>query len=147
MRSRGAFGEVVSEYAVSLASRGELMAERDFVQGALERLGPLVQAAGERAAAVSLHRDALDDADRLVAALAGRIDEESERHKVLADRLGEVDRQERVLDQEERRLNQVVLELSRLTAKLRWDAAVAERKRLEGERDDCPRPAGSLAGH
>ena len=128
-------GEVVSEYAVSLASRGELMAERDFVQGALERLGPLVQAAGERAAAVSLHRDALDDADRLVAALAGRIDEESERHKVLADRLGEVDRQERVLDQEERRLNQVVLELSRLTAKLRWDAAVAERKRLEGERD------------
>ena len=128
-------GEVVSEYAVSLASRGELVAERDYVHGALERLGPLVFAAGERTAAISLHRDALDDAERFVVALAGRIADESERQRVLSDRLIEVDRQERALDQEERRLNQVVLELSRLTAKLRWDAALEQSKRLEGERD------------
>ena len=91
--------------------------------------------AGERTAAISLHRDALDDAERFVVALAGRIADESERQRVLSDRLIEVDRQERAFDQEERRLNQVVLELSRLTAKLRWDAALEESKRLEGERD------------
>ena len=54
-----AFGEVVTGYAVQLASRGELIAERDFVQGTLDCLGPLVLAAGEKAAAAAIHREAL----------------------------------------------------------------------------------------
>lgn len=126
-------GEVVTEYAASLASRGKLTAERYFVQGALERLGPLVQAAGERDAALSLHRDVLEDAERFVVALKERLDEETGRHIILSGQLEEVDGRERTLDQEERRLNQVVIELSRLTAKLRWESAIVEQKCLEDE--------------
>ena len=75
------FGDVVTGYAAQLASRGALMVERDFVQEALDRLGPLAHAADERTAAVSLHRDALGEAERLVIALAAREGEESERYK------------------------------------------------------------------
>ena len=118
---------MVTGYAAQLASRGELMAERDFVQGALDCLGPLVHATGEREAAGALHRDALADAERLVVALAGRRAEEAERCRILSDQFSDVEARERILDQDVRRLNAVVLELTRLVAKLRWEAAKAER--------------------
>jgi hypothetical protein len=130
------FGEVVTGYATQLARRSELIAERDFVQGALDCLGPLVHATGEREAAGVLHRDALADAERLVVALAGRRAEEAERRRILSDQFTDVEARERILDQDVRRLNAVVLELTRLVAKLRWEAAKAERAGLECERDD-----------
>jgi hypothetical protein len=131
------FGDVVSGYAAKLASRGELIAERDFVQGALNCLDPLVHATGERQAARALHRDALADAERLVIALANRQAEETERHRILSGQLSDVEEHERALDQDVRRLNAVVLELTRLVAKLRWETAKAEREGLERQRDDA----------
>ena len=85
------FGEVVTGYAAQLANRGELTAERDFVQGALNCLDPLVHATGEREAAGALHRDALADAERLAVALAGRRAEEAERHRILSDQFSDVE--------------------------------------------------------
>jgi hypothetical protein len=133
------FGEVVTGYAAQLASRGELMAERDFVQGALNCLGPLVRAVGERTATTTLYRDALADAERLVVALAAREGEESQRHEVLAGQFGDVEARERGLEADVRRLNSAVIELNRLVAKLRWKAALDELKRLEDDRDDARR--------
>jgi len=130
------FGEVVTGYAAQLASRGELMAERDFVQGALDCLGPLVHAADEKKAAAAIHGEALADGERLVVSLAAREGEEAERHRSLSEQFSVIEIRERGLDADARRLNSVVLELNRLVAKLRWDAAVVERKRLEAERDD-----------
>ena len=130
------FGEVATGYAAQLASRAELIAERDFVQGALGCLGPLARASGEKAAAAAIHKEALADGERLVVSLAAREGEEAERHRILSERFNDVEVRERGLDADARRLNSVVLELNRLVAKLRWDAAVVERKRLEGERDD-----------
>lgn len=130
------FGEVMTGYAAQLASRGELIAERGFVQGALDCLGPLVRAAEEKAAAAGIHEEALADGERLVVSLAARKDEEAERHRILSEQFSDVELRERGLDADARRLNSVVLELNRLIAKLRWETAVVERKRLEGERDD-----------
>lgn len=130
-------GEVVTGYARKLATRGELMAERDFVEGALERLGPLAHACRERAAATDIHRDARGYAERLVLALAARHKQEAERLGLLQGQLADIDARERTCDQEVRRLNAVALELSRLVAGLRWEAASRERRQLERHRDDA----------
>lgn len=126
-------GEVISEYGAQLASRGELITERAFVEGALDRLAPLVRAAGERDAADTMHREARADVERLVLALAAREDIEAGRLSLLTSQHGQAEARERLLDLDARRLNQVVLELQRLVAKLRWDEAVAERVRKDGE--------------
>jgi len=133
------FGEVVTGYAAQLASRGELMAERDFVQGALDRLKPLAEAEAERQAAVSLRRDAMKDAERLVSALAAREREESGRHGILADRASHSQEEERRLETEVRRLNFAVNELNRLVAKLRWEEALKELEELTARRDEAKR--------
>jgi hypothetical protein len=138
---------------VSLAGFHERLDEADKADSALQvrwvdrrgewtehldslRLGPLVLAAGEKAAAAAIHREALARGERLVVSMAARKGEEAERHRILSERHSDVEVRERGLDAEARRLNSVVLELNRLVAKLRWDTAVAERKRLESERDD-----------
>ena len=140
-----AFGEVVTGYAAQLASRGELIAERDFVRGTLDCLGPLVLAAGEKAAAAAIHREALARGERLVVSMAARESEEAERHRILSERHSDAEVRERGLDAEARRLNSVVLELNRLVAKLRWDTAVAERKRLEERTRRYARSPGGMA--
>jgi hypothetical protein len=129
------FGEVVTGYAAQLANRSELVAERDFVRGALDYLGPLVHATDEKAAAAAIYGEALADGERLVVSLAAREGEEADRYGILSERFRDVEIRERGLDADARRLNSIVLELNRLVAKMRWDAAIVERKRLEGERD------------
>lgn len=131
----GGLGELVTGYAEKLAMREELLAERDFVAGALDRLGPLARAAEERATATEMERDARSDAEGLVSALVAREAEESERHRLLNEQLEAVVGQERSADQEVRRLNSIVLDLNRLVAKLRWDEATRERQRLEEKRE------------
>jgi hypothetical protein len=126
-------GEVVSEYGTQLASRGELMIERAFVEGALERLAPLVRAAGEKDAATAMYREAQEDVERFVLGLTAREGLEAERVRLLTSRLGTAEARERLADQQVERLNRIVLELQRLVAKLRWDEAAAERMRKEGE--------------
>jgi hypothetical protein len=70
---------------------------------------------------------------------------EAERHRILSERFSDVEVRERGLNADARRLNSVVLELNRLVAKLRWDAAVVERERLEDERGRRALSAGSVA--
>jgi hypothetical protein len=133
----GGLGELVIGYAEKLAMREELLAERDFVGGALDRLGPLARAAKELATAMEMEREARSDAEQLVSALVAREAEEGERHRLLKEQLEAAVGQERSADQDMRRLNSIVLELNRLVAKLRWEEATRERQRLEEERDDA----------
>jgi hypothetical protein len=128
-------GDVVAGHAAKLAKRGELMAERDFVEGALGCLGPLTHAARERAAAIDLHDEARADAERLVVVLAAREAQEGERSRLLTDQIDDAGRRERSVEQDVRRLNAIVLELGRLVAQLRLEEGIRERERLEGERD------------
>jgi hypothetical protein len=130
-------GEVVSEYGTQLASRGELMTERAFVEGALARLAPLVRAAGEKNAATAMYRDAQTDVERFVLGLTAREGLEAERVCLLTSQLGTAEARERLADQQVERLNRIVLELQRLVAKLRWDEAVAERTQKEGEHSEA----------
>jgi hypothetical protein len=133
------FGDLVSGYAETLAGRSDLMVERDFVAGALERLGPLVHAAGEKAAAESMHREAVADAERLVVALATREREEEERHRIQKELLDDVEASERRLDLDYKRLTSAIGELQRLVARLRWEQAVERRLVLEAKRDKAAR--------
>lgn len=130
-------GDLVAVYADKLARRGELMAERDFVEGALDRLRPLARAAGERTAATEIHAEASAEAERLLAALAARQAQEDQRKQMLRRQHSDVEIRERTADQEARRLNSIVLELSRLVAKLRWEQASEELHHLQSERDDA----------
>jgi hypothetical protein len=132
-------GDLVAVYADKLARRGELMAERDFVEGALERLRPLARAAGERTAATDIHAEANAEVERLIAAMAARQAQEDERKQIQLGQHNDVETRERTADQEVRRLNSIVLELSRLVAKLRWEQASEELHRLKSERDDVRR--------
>jgi hypothetical protein len=133
------FGDTVTAYAKSLAERGDLATERDFVAGTLERLGPLVEAAGEKAAADDLHREAVADAERLIVALSARENEETEQHRIQAELLGIVTDRERKLEGDYKRVTSVIGELERLVAKLRWDEAKAKRRDLEDKHDAAKR--------
>lgn len=133
------FGDLVTGYAVTLVGRNDLMTERDFVARALDRLGPLVQAAGEKTAAEAMYREAVADAERLVVALIAREGEEAERHRIQKELLGDVAESERKLEGEYKRLTSVIGELERLVAKLRWEQAIEKRKGMEGKRDEAKR--------
>lgn len=132
-----ALGDVVDAYGNRLAERDGLMAERDFVAGALERLSPLADAAAEAATAREIERDVRREAETFAGAVGAR-------HAVEERRLVELDAQaaqaatdDRMTDGERRRLNEVHLELQRHVAGLRWRAAENERDRLACVRDDA----------
>jgi hypothetical protein len=133
------FGELVAGYAVTLAGREDLMTERGFVEGALGRLGPLVQAAGEKTAAEAMYREAVADAERLVVALTTREGKEVEQLRIQKELLDDVEASERRLDLDYKRLTAVIGELERLVAKLRWEQAMTRRKNLEGRHDEAKR--------
>jgi hypothetical protein len=117
--------DLVAGYAHRLAERADLERERDFVEGTLERLGPLIDAESGAATAREAEAAAQRAAGVLAAALAARRAEESERLgtalSALADALEQVGRAE----SEERRLEAVTLELRRLVAVLELDATRA----------------------
>ncbi|MGH3872195.1 MAG: hypothetical protein ACRDSR_11910 [Pseudonocardiaceae bacterium] len=128
-------GEVVEQYATKLAQRDGLMAERDFVAGALERLTPLATAARDAGAAVALHRETRRTVERFGAALTTRHTQETQRLTLLvADQQLAVEA-EREADRQVGRLNRILNEMRRALAGLRWRAAEREMQRLCGERD------------
>jgi len=59
---------------------------------------------------------------------------ERQRLELLTGQIRDIEEREHSADQEVRRLNAVALELNRLVAELRWEAAAGERKRFEKER-------------
>jgi hypothetical protein len=127
--------EVLDGYAVNLAARGALIAERDFVAGTLERLGPLARAARDALAAVAISGEAIRAARAFAAQIAVRHAHEAgllsglrDRHKVSKDL-------EDAADRERRSLNAAVLELRRHVAGLRLQEAIEIRDTLTNEHD------------
>lgn len=130
-------GDVVDAYATKLAQRDGLMAERDFVAGALDRLTPLARAAAETAAAREIEREVRREAEAFVAAVTARHVVEERRLVELRADAEQAATDDRAADGDRRRLNEVHLELQRHVAGLRWHAAEAERDRLGRLRDEA----------
>jgi hypothetical protein len=130
-------GDVVEGYATKLGQRDGLIAERDFVAGALDLLGPLAKAAAEAATAREIQHDVRGEAEAFAAAvLARRSAEESTLHD-LGIEATQADDEDKSADVDRRRLNAVTLELHRHLALLRWQAGEAARRRLEKLRDSA----------
>lgn len=129
------FGDFVEGYATRLAERAVLTAERDFVAGALERLGPLAEAAREASSASSAASRAQREAARFVGAVTARRDTEGQRLTLVTDRARTAAERTSQARAKHQHLERVATELGRRVAELRWKAAVAERETLESERD------------
>lgn len=127
--------EVVALYAKKLSQRGDLMAERGFVAGALERLEPLADAAIDASAAAELAAGARRQAAQFKAALQQRHADDTGTVEGAKDILAGLERDEASRDQEVRRLNSIHLEVRRLTAKLRLEDAEQRRDELSHDRD------------
>ncbi|MEO7193542.1 MAG: hypothetical protein ABIZ05_01770 [Pseudonocardiaceae bacterium] len=136
-------GEVVEQYATKLAQRDGLMAERDFVAGALERLTPLAAAARDATAAAALNRETHGTVARFAAVLTTRHAHETERLTRLATDAKQAADAEREADRQVGRLNRILNELRRALAGLRWRAAEQQMERLRDQRDDA---RATLAG-
>lgn len=132
-----ALSEVIDAYATRLAERDEVVAERDFVEGALERLTPLAAAAHDYAAAKDIQAEAARDATRFALALELRRRAEDARLARLADEKKTLGERVEAADREQRRLNRIVLELRRIVAGLRLDEALNRESRLATEREDA----------
>ncbi|MQA62978.1 MAG: hypothetical protein GEU86_16145 [Actinophytocola sp.] len=118
--------EVVRTYADNLGQRGELMSERDFVEGAIDLLTPLVEEESLAAASRKLAGTAREQAAEFAAAVLARDKLESTRISGLADHVEEVRTAERLAEGDHRRKAAMVTELRRVVAGLRLDAAQAD---------------------
>ncbi|MYV96809.1 hypothetical protein GT354_00645, partial [Streptomyces sp. SID3343] len=81
--------DLVDGFAVKLAQRAELTAERDFVEGAVELLDAVGEAAARRTRVRAVHRGAEDTARGLGRELGARAELERERTAELARRAAE----------------------------------------------------------
>lgn len=125
--------DVVRTYAHNLSRRGELMAERDFVAGALDLLTPLAGEESFAAAARKLATVAREDARTFAGSVVARHRLESERLSGLEGYLDETRDAERFAEGDHRRLSSVVTELRRVVAELRLAEAITGKKRLDEE--------------
>ncbi|HWD03220.1 MAG TPA: hypothetical protein VG674_12295 [Amycolatopsis sp.] len=125
--------EVVSAYAHNLAQRGDLLAEKEFVEGALELLGPLADEEGVAAASRRIAESARADLKELAGRIHARNELENARLSGLEEHLEEVRSAEKLAEGDHRRLVAGVTELRRLVAVLRLDEAQQARERLDGE--------------
>lgn len=129
--------EVIDAYANRLAERDGVIAERDFVEGALERLEPLATAARDFAAAKDIQAEAARDATRLGIALDLRHRAEGALLARLISEQEALGEQVERTDREQRRMNRIVLELRRIVAGLRLDEAREREGQLVEERSEA----------
>jgi hypothetical protein len=125
--------EVVQTYAHNLGQRGELLAERDFVAGALDLLTPLSEEESLATASRKLAAKERADAQALAGAITARHRLESERLSGLEAHVDETRDAEKLAEGDHRRLAAVVTELRRIVADLRLTAATEDKKRLDEE--------------
>ncbi|GAB2967232.1 hypothetical protein LWP59_21170 [Amycolatopsis acidiphila] len=125
--------DVVQTYAHNLGQRGELIAERDFVAGALDLLVPLAEEESLAAASRKLAAAARSDAQAFAGSVIARHELESDRLAGLAAFVEETRDAEKLAEGDHRRLSAVVTELRRVVAELRLADATADKKRLDGE--------------
>jgi hypothetical protein len=126
---------VVEGYASTLAQRGALRAEREFIAGALERLTALTEAARDHRAGAEQALAASSGAARFGAALRRRQCEELARLRALTEQAAELEQAERQADEEQRRLSAIALELTRRVAGLKLARAEAVRDGIGQQRD------------
>ncbi|SEB47921.1 hypothetical protein SAMN04489727_2071 [Amycolatopsis tolypomycina] len=122
--------ELIDGYAGQLADRASMVAERDFVDGALGLLGPLAAAAKEADAAAEVSADVAREAAQFIGAIKARWAEETGRFGVLGVRRDTAAEQAEVTAQQNRRMNRIVLELRRDRARIEWQLAEASLKEL-----------------
>jgi hypothetical protein len=115
--------DVVAGYAAKIAERGELALERDFVEGLLERLSPLVEAEREAAGARAAEEAALGAVAGLAGGIAARHRLETRRLADAGASVAETAEAERATGAAERRLYDTSVELRRRVALLRCQAA------------------------
>ncbi|UJW29007.1 hypothetical protein L3Q67_27660 [Saccharothrix sp. AJ9571] len=123
--------EVLATYAENLAQRGDLMAERDFVAGALELLGPLADEESLAAASRKLAATARAELAELAGMIAAREKVESDRLEVLEAHVDELKTAEKLAEGDHRRLTATVTELRRVVAGMRLEEATETRERLD----------------
>lgn len=126
---------VVEGYASTLAARGALSAEREFIAGALERLTTLTEAARDHRAAAEQASAAGQRAITFGSAVRLRHRQEQARLDTLAEQATQLEQAEREADQEQRRLGALTLDLGRRVAGLKLAQAEAIRDGLVSERD------------
>jgi hypothetical protein len=125
--------EVVATYAHNLAQRGELLAERDFVAGALELLVPLSAEESLAAASRRLAGSARTELAALAAEVIARDRLENDRLDGLAGHVDELAAAEKLAEGDHRRACAVVTELRRAVAVLRLEEAQRARARVDAE--------------
>lgn len=128
--------DVIIGYATKLAKRKDLLAERDFIDGALSRITPLAREAAEAAAAKELSEEARSKAQRLANALLARHDSDCASLASATAELDEVAKAENAADNDVRRLNEILLELKRRVAELRLKEAEKHQAELKKRRED-----------
>ncbi|SFJ67640.1 hypothetical protein SAMN05421835_107207 [Amycolatopsis sacchari] len=133
--------DVVQTYAHNLGQRGELIAERDFVAGALDLLTPLVDEESLAAASRKLAVAARSDAQAFAGSVLARHKLESDRLAGLAAYVDETRDAEKLAEGDHRRLSAVVTELRRVVAELRLARATEDKQRLDSELADARRAA------
>ena len=129
--------DLVAGYATKLAQREELETERDFVDGTLERLTPLVEAEALAGSSRAREQAARDAARSLAEAIVARRAAEDERAAGAAAALADTEEAERDAARAEKRLQDTVAELRRLTAALEVDAATRAEADATRDRDDA----------
>ncbi|TNC23044.1 coiled-coil domain-containing protein [Amycolatopsis alkalitolerans] len=125
--------DVVQTYAHNLGQRGDLMAERDFVAGALDLLGPLSEEESLAAASRKLAGAARSDAQAFAGSVLARHELEAGRLSGLTAFVDETRDAEKLAEGDHRRLSAVVTELRRVVAELRLTDATADKQRLDDE--------------
>jgi hypothetical protein len=145
--------EVVQTYAHNLGQRGALLAERDFVAGALDLLTPLAEEEGLATASRRLAAKSRAEAQALAGAITARHGLEAERLSGLEAHVDETRDAEKLAEGDHRRLAAVVTELRRIVADLRLTAATEEKRRLDDDVAEARvtaeawRETGTVLGH
>ncbi|MGB6162111.1 MAG: hypothetical protein WBF75_06000 [Pseudonocardiaceae bacterium] len=121
--------DVIEGYATKLAQRADLTLEREFIDGALKLLRPLAAAEQEAGAARDIESGAWQEAQQLAASITARHVTEIDRLAIVRAHAEDVAGAARTAALEERRLQEISIELNRLVAELRLREA--ERARDE----------------
>ncbi len=129
--------DLVAGYATKLAQREELETEREFVDGTLALLTPLVEVEAAAVAARAKETSARDGARSLAAAIVARRAVEDERAAAAEAALSDADEAEKDAVRGERRCQETVAELRRLTAALEVEAATRAEAEATRERDEA----------
>ncbi|RZQ65676.1 hypothetical protein [Amycolatopsis suaedae] len=125
--------EVLATYADNLAQRGDLLAEKDFVAGALDLLGPLADEESMAAASRKLAEAAKTDLRAFSGEVAARDRLESDRLGGLEAHVEELDQAVRLAEGDHRRRTAAVTELRRIAAGMRLEEAEAAKQRVDAE--------------